>query len=1265
MARSGALPEIDPTDVFAGGGEMGARMHAMDWTRTAVGPVSTWPHSLKTTLRILLGSRYAMWLGWGPDFTFFCNDAYRPTLGEKDAWALGASAREVWSEIWPDVGPRAQAVLDTGVATWDEGLLLFLERSGYPEETYHTFSYSPVPDDAGHVGGMLCVVTEETERVIGARRLALLHEVASDFGAAHTEDAVFAALEQRVRARPRDLPVLLVYLFEDEAASARLVSASGTRAGTPASPPLLDLRSAEAPVWPAHEILAGRGPLVVDDLERHVGTLPGGPWDRSARQAVVVPLRQQGQERPAGFLVAAINPYRPFDGSYRGFVELLAGEVAGAVANVRAHEQERRRAEALAELDRAKTTFFSNVSHEFRTPLTLLLGPLEDALADPTLSADQRIRLETMNRNTARLLKLVNGLLDFVRIEAGRIDVAYEPTDLAAFTTDLASTFRSACERAGIELRVDAQLDEPAHVDTGMWEKITLNLLSNAFKFTFEGHISVSLRRAGRFAELTVTDTGTGIPEEELPHVFERFHRVEGATGRTAEGTGIGLALVSELVKLHHGTIQVMSRRGAGTTFKVQIPLGVAHLPPERIRAARAGAPSSWTAEPYVAEALRWLDPALEGSESATSAATMGGASPEAADAQAVTTGRPAILLADDNRDMREYVARLLSSRYDVRAVADGEAALASAAASPPDLVLSDIMMPRLDGFQLLAALRQDERTRTVPVILLSARAGEEARVEGLSRGADDYLVKPFSARELLARVATLLELSQVRREAAEAIERREARLRTALDAARMAAWEYDLSSREIRIVTHGDSVRFDDRGGSFPVAERLRLVHPEDDEALRAVVREALASGAPFVYQLRLRTRNGEYRWAELHGRVVRDGEAPARIDGVVQDITERKRTEEALVEGDRRKDEFLATLAHELRNPLAPIRNAFQILRVSETSEAMRTRVYDIVDRQLDHMVRLVDDLLEISRITRGKIELRMEEVDLASSVRSAIDTSRPLIDAAGHALDVSFPADPLTVLGDGMRLSQMIANLLNNAAKFTDSGGLIRVQLLRQGDEALVVVRDNGVGIPRDMLPRVFDLFTQVDRTRRAAQGGLGIGLALVKSLVSMHGGRIEAHSEGPDQGSEFTIHLPLAPVTTSENRDHEDHQGERMLPRIRVLVVDDNQDAADSLAMLLELLGASVAVAHDGPSALAELARVRPSAVLMDIGLPGMDGFEVARIIRRDPTLSKLLLIALTGWGQEEDRRRAHEAGFDHHLVKPADLAVLKSLLAAAR
>lgn len=440
------------------------------------------------------------------------------------------------------------------------------------------------------------------------------------------------------------------------------------------------------------------------------------------------------------------------------------------------------------------------------------------------------------------------------------------------------------------------------------------------------------------------------------------------------------------------------------------------------------------------------------------------------------------------------------------------------------------------------------------------------------------------------------------------------------------------------------------------------KVQHPDHLERVVARVQRSAETGEPWDDTFPLRGKDGEYRWFLSRAVPIRNeaGEI-VRWFGTNTDVTERIRLEEALKDADRRKDEFLAMLAHELRNPLAPIRNSLHIMRLTAQQSPAAERVAEMMERQVNHMVRLVDDLLEVSRISRGKIELRKAPVEVAAVVRSAVETSRPLIEAGGHQLAVAIPPEPLVLEGDLVRLTQVVANLLNNAAKYSEPGGQIWLAVRREGGGVAISVRDAGRGIPPNMLPRVFDPFVQVDRDPSRAQGGLGIGLTLVKSLVEMHGGSVEAYSKGPGHGSEFVVRLPLGAASFISPVPGNSAGPPAVLAPRRVLVVDDNQDAAESLGMLLKLLGADVRVAYSGPDALEAIVTYKPAVVLLDIGMPGMDGHEVARRIRQQPECQDVTLIALTGWGQEDDRRRSQSAGFDYHLIKPADVSALQTLL----
>ena len=1999
------IPEVQQDDKLHNfhvcGGEMGERTRSFDWSNTALGPIGSWPQSLKTLVRTLLDSRYAMWLGWGSDFTFFYNDAYaRMTLGPKHPWALGRSAREVWSEIWREIGPRAESVVCTGQATWDEGLLLILERQGFPEETYHTFSYSPVPNDDGGIGGMLCVVTEDTQRTIGERRLRTLRELA----ARTTEEVKSVGDACQTTARTlaqnqHDLPFVLIYLLDDDAKKAKLVGVTGLPDGSPAAPPNIDLAMDLKESWPLRVVLESGHLQIVTGLGERFGPLRCAPWPEPTQRAVVVPMAKPGQPRPAGFLVAGISSRLEFSDEYKGFLELLASHVASAVSNARAYEEEKRRAEELAALDRAKTAFFSNVSHEFRTPLTLMLGPVEDLLArsHTDLTPAAAVQLELVNRNGLRLLRLVNSLLDFSRIEAGRVRALYQPTNLAAFTADLASNFRSACERAGLRLIVDCSpLKEPVFVDPDMWEKIVLNLVSNAFKNTFVGEIAVSLKKAGTAAELRVKDSGTGIPVEEMPRLFERFHRIENGRGRTHEGSGIGLALVQELVKLHGGSVTAESVMGKGTTFTVRVPLGSTHLPPEQIGEGRTTASIGTGSTPYIEEVLRWLPD--DGRDRFRSELPTHHESLPMSHHRMQPDGkddRPCVLVADDNADMRQYIVRLLIEQFQVEAVPDGEAALTAARDRPPDLILTDVMMPKLNGFALLKELRADPRTNTLPVIMLSARAGEESRVEGMEAGADDYLVKPFGARELLARVTAHIQMARLRREASESLRKSEERFRTLFESMDegfcVIEMLYDAENRPIdyrfleanptfekhtgvkdavgrtirelvpnhdshwyeiygQVASTGQATRFvnetkaigrwfdvyayrvggpdsrkvgilftditarkrdeaalreseersafvrrssgvgfwycdlpfdvlqwddlvkahfhlphdaavtiqtfydrlhpDDReptrqaiersissrtpfkmdyrtvnpdtgavtwlraigrtfyaadgsptrfdgvtldvndqkraeerqaflirladtlrplsepidvqaeasrllgeylganrvvyfeirgdeyiierdytvgvrplAGRYPVSsfgpdlldslldgrtvieadattqpnrlpaerttfaaiqvrghvdvplvkngrfvagmtvhvsdrrdwtwqevamiedtaertwaaversrvevalrqseerrrlaleaaelgawqidlvtnafttdERFRIIfggtteemdyeqsvaaiHTDDQDRIRQAVSAATRPDdpAPYAEEFRVVHPDGSIHWIFAKGRANYDLLSPKRLisfDGTVADISARKRDEERnlkllkeletqhafvkavisqapaaivvadadtgqillsneeahrivkhdyhkgkrledygttyireafatdgsryvsgrwpldralcgetvvaeeienvmfdqsrafvsvnaspirvgekvvaavvafhditdrklaeqaarfladasaalaelvnfedtlqrvsqlavtgfadwaivdrteatgsprrivvthadpskadlasaihrrftsvpsrgpanilrtglaeihsditdemlvaaavdendlrllrklgpkssigvplkvqgetvgvltfllsesgrrygekdlavandlasrasiaiensllyarLKDADRRKDEFLATLAHELRNPLAPIRNGLQLLALSDGEGITGEKVRTMMERQLGQMVRLVDDLLDVSRINQGKLELRLERIDIAKVLTSAVEISRPLIEQMGHTLEIMQPDHPVVINADLTRLAQVLSNLLNNAAKYSEREGHITLTAELHAGDVVVAVRDTGIGIAADQLPHIFEMFSQVKSALERSQGGLGIGLSLVNRLVEMHGGSIKARSDGLGKGSEFVVRLPVA-VDSSRPESQIEENEDDLKTSLRILVVDDNRDSADSLAQMLEFMGGDTRIAYDGEQAVTVAGEFQPDVIVLDIGLPKLNGYEACRRIRALPSSNGVMIIAQTGWGQDEDRQRTQEAGFDHHLVKPVDPTTLMKLLA---
>ena len=752
--------------VFAGGGEMGARMRALDWSTTALGPLEQWPQSLRACVRVMLGSGYPMLVCWGTGYTMLYNDAYGALIGTKHPAALGCSKPEVLSEAWDFIGPRFDRVMTHGQdASHLTDQMFTFYRNNYLEECYFSFSYSPIRDDNGNVGGVFTACLESTERVIEDRRRQVLRDLASRTAEMRHEQEVWRVSAETLGQDRSTVPFALLYEYGPAEHTARLASLSAETDDV-LHPAVVDCTNSES-IWPFQRALVED--CLVVELGQRASALSIPGWSLPPREATVAPIRLREHSEAAGFLVLGIHPGRAFDDAYREFVRRMAEQIAIGLASARAYDQERRRAEALAEIDRAKTAFFSNVSHEFRTPLALMLGPLEEVLpeAQERLSPERHEQLITIRRNALRLLKLVNTLLDFSRIEAGRVQAVYEPTDLGGVTSEIASVFRSAMEKAGLRFSVECPpIGEPVYVDRDMWEKAVSNLLSNAFKFTFEGSVTVTLKSMEGAVELRVRDTGVGIPEEHRERVFERFHRVEGTHARTYEGTGIGLAFVQELVRLHGGKVRVESALGQGSTFTVTIPLGTTHLPPERIQATRSVPSTGLVADVYAQEAQGWLPDEWSPVDVTALPKSAPLTRPEP------VADRELIVVADDNADMRKYLRRLLDGRYEVHTVSDGRQALETTRLLRPALLLADVMMPRLDGFGLLRAVRDDSVLASIPIILLSARAGEESRLEGLQAGADDYLVKPFTARELMARVEVHLKLAKLRRETAEREER-------------------------------------------------------------------------------------------------------------------------------------------------------------------------------------------------------------------------------------------------------------------------------------------------------------------------------------------------------------------------------------------------------------------------------------------------------------------------------------------------------------
>jgi PAS domain S-box-containing protein len=1392
---------MDFDAILAGGGRMGALIRNFDWSQTALGPIESWPQSLLTSVSLILNSQHPMWLGWGPEATFLYNEAYIEVLSlAKHPWALGRPAAEVWAEIWDVCGPLADKVFQQGEPSFVRDVQLFMSRGDFLEETYYSFSYSPIRNENGEVGGLFCPSAETTAKILSERRLATLSELSGRALSERSSATVWRAAAEALSRNKADIPFALLYRIDAGRAEAILMEHFGLDETDPRlCAPVLPLQAdAQASLWPLGAALQSQqGPVC--ELSSFCN-LPLGLAQQTVRQALVLPIIPPGQNTARGILIAGINPCRKLDTDYETFLKLAANQIAAALQSAEAYENEKRRAEKLAELDQAKTTFFSNISHEFRTPLTLMLGPLEDIMSQPDLPQHKvREEVEVAHRNSLRLLKLVNTLLDFSRLEAGRIQARYQQLDLSALTRDLASMFRATLERAGLDFYIDCEeLQIPIFVDRDMWEKIVLNLLSNAFKFTFEGSITIRLHEGHDQVILTVADTGIGIPDQALPDLFKRFHRVEGSRGRTHEGSGIGLALVHDLVHLHGGSIEAQSIAGEGSCFRVAIPTGSQHLPPEHIIRDEIVDMQPTRAASYIEEARRWLTPAAdEKNDPVTSNLLPFG-----------QTSGASVLLVDDNADMRLYLQKILQKNWNVITATNGAEALAMAREMQPDLVLTDVMMPILDGFGLLKALREDPRTRLIPIIMLSARAGEESRAEGLEAGADDYLPKPFSARELIARVGANLEMARISREARE----REQMLRREAEEAHAATlsvlenigdgyiqlgpdWKITAFNRqaekmnslqrediigknhwEVFPATLGTQLEEEYRRVAasrtpaiienfyeplgrwfeinvFPakdggiscffrdITERKEVLRRTDlarrelhSIFLHAPVGMAVLEGSQYTYSLvndefiklwgvssdvlgrtfvEVTPDAREQGFLAILDRVYQGGQAETiqdmpvrsrqadgstqeyhvafvyapkfddqgRVTGVVAiviDITARKKAEQErekllahLTEVDRRKDEFLAVLSHELRSPLNVIGGHAELLRYEEPGTQEFFESLDAIERNTKAQTQLIADLLDISRIVTGKFLLDVSAFDINPVIQAAADAVRFGAESKGIGIMLQLDPELGSFTGDATRIQQMVWNLLSNAVKFTPPGGSITLRTMRRAGSIEIQVSDTGKGIHKDFLPYVFDRFHQEDASNTRKFGGLGLGLAIVRHIAELHGGSVEAGSPGRNLGATFTVRLPVRNHSPREVLDDMDndkvtHVTRKPLQGLSILVIDDQQDAREMVSKAFHHLGAFNNLAPSGAAALELLTIKKFDVIVCDVGMPEMNGLEFMKLwraIERQRQLPMTPAIALTAYASDQDKQDALEAGFQAHLAKPMKISELSECVAS--
>ncbi|MBO9202964.1 MULTISPECIES: ATP-binding protein [Niastella] len=1119
--------ELKTTDIehypfLAGGGEMGAIMRAKDWAETPVGPVELWPQSLKSTVRNILNSKFAMWLWWGPELVQFYNDAYRPSLGktgEKHPHALGQPGRETWGEIWPIIKPQIDQVMETGEATWNVNHSVPIYRNNILEEVYWTYSYSPVYDDNDMIGGVLVTVTETSQQVINERQLLLLKELAAKTLHARTAKGACILAMEALDTNRKDITFSLIYLVDETNKSIERVAYTGLTGNENLARKSYKLKDS---VWPFATVMETGKHAIVENAA-------------STHKSVVLPLLVAGHSKPRGFLIIGLNPMRLYDENYCSFTELITNHIASAIANAEVYDLERKKAESLAAIDRAKTIFFSNVSHELRTPLTLMLGPLQELMNDKQASPYRDI-INMVYRNGIRLQKLVNALLDFSRIEAGRSEATFFPTHLAYFTMELASNFRSAIEKAGIKFTVVVPpTNEKIFVDPGMWEKIVFNLISNAFKFTFEGEIRVEVKEDTHHAFLIVSDTGIGIAAQNLDSIFTRFKRVEGSRSRSIEGSGIGLSLVHELVKLHGGSVEVQSQLNQGTTFTVSIPKGNRHLPADQIQQVAAESRLA-DFEAYVQEAEQWVADFETLSEQATA--------PDNADIER----KPRIVVTDDNTDMRSYIHRLLSARFEVVCVPDAKSALQAIYKAPTDLLITDFMMPGMDGFELLKKLKSNPDTARVPVILLSARADEQTRLACIEAGVDDYLVKPFNANELLARASSIISSHHTSRETERRLYELFMQAPASIAVLRGPDHVFELSNPiYYQVIGKERSIL------GKPIREALPEIV---DQGFVEILDEVYRTGKPFygnevlarldqegsgilkdvyfnfVYQP-IHNNKNEVEGILVHAVDVtkqvkaknRLMESEAKYKMLSENLEKlvKERTRE-LERSNEDLQQFAHVASHDLKEPVRKIKVFSNLLETQfgnslpPAGKSYLQKVHSCADR----MKAMIEGVLQYSSIS-NHISVTSAPVDL-NEVLKGVEKELELLLQEKHG-EIQVSPIPM-VEGIDILLYQLFYNLINNSLKFSKANipPLIEISSTSHPEKNTVTlhIADNGIGFGSQNTEMIFNPFTRLHA--KDEYEGTGLGLALCKKIVERHGGKITAVSK-QGHGSVFHITLPL--------------------------------------------------------------------------------------------------------------------------------------------
>lgn len=1125
---------------LAGGEEMGKRIRLFDWSKTSLGKPETWPQALRTSISICLNSNFPIAVYWGKDLTLIYNDAWSPILGNKANWALGKPAREVWPDIWNDIEPQFKKAF-SGQPGGSTDALLPMQRHGYIEECYFDFTFTPVYAESGNVEGVFNAVIETTYRMLNEGRSEFLNNLTLLLATSKSQEEVYKNLVHYFKNKNTAVSFGAVYSLQNE----NFIITHSTH--DPATHFKLKKKL-------PFDAIGFNKFLFIPDIHEYFENPPKGHWPEMPLEGVLIPVSDY-TGKAIDYVFCGLNARRRFDEQYSLFFTSLADRIINISDTIRALEEERKRANALAEIDKAKTAFFSNISHEFRTPLTLLLGVVEQTIADPNTNPANHDRLLMMQRNAMRLLRLVNNLLDYSRIEAGRMAAQYKPTDITRLTTDLAATFRSTIENAGLQFNVHCnEVKSPVYVDKNMWEKIVLNLLSNAFKYTLKGSISVTLTEENGTILFSVKDTGIGIPAYAKPKLFERFYRVENTTARSYEGTGIGLSMINELVKLHGGEIIVESEPGKGSVFTAVIPVGKKHLPADQV------VDSANEYDEVFADFLVDDANALLGNDKKTNH-------------YETAIQKPRVLIVDDNGDIRSYLSDLLSTEYIITTAENGKDALQQIDAFQPALIISDVMMPVMDGLQLVNTLKGNINTQHIPVILLTARAGEESRIAGYETGADDYLVKPFAANELLSRVAAQIKLKHKREDALKTLYNLFDEVSFGVIALKgpelvieyinkynLDLWNSDKKDiigkplfetrpeiRKFAEAIHQKLYETESRQEQKELAvpfytngnKMLRyfdvVIDPMRDDAGRVIGQLATSIDVTdkVLHRNSIAEKEVKYRALSLSlDEMVKL--RTEQLNDLNQLLMDKNHELENSIEQlhqqqlkDIQKDNFIQMASHELKTPVTSITGYVQVLsKAYSQGEAipplLLKSAFGSIEKQLKRLTRLISELLDLSKIETGELQFHYELFDLNMLVEEMIADIRHT--GAKHPIILSQEGS-YYVTGDRDRIGQVLINLLNNAIKFSPPDSTIEINIAKHnGNYAGVSVKDQGIGIDKEDQDKIFERFYRVKSKETETYPGFGIGLFIARNILQKHNGNLFVESE-KGKGSKFTFLLPI--------------------------------------------------------------------------------------------------------------------------------------------